>query len=264
MKTGDRLNKLILKAIIGTVSCLFIGCATLSKEECLKGEWRAIGYQDGVKGYDMQRLEKHEKACSDYGVKPEIARYQEGRKVGLAYYCTSSQKAAKSSEEERKNDQGDWLAIGFYNGKQGEPLSKLKYYVENCSQHDIQVDMDIYQTGWHDGITQYCTSENGYKVGSAGKNYDNACPEHLAGAFLDQYIAGLSSRLSSIENNMDFKLSSANRLANQLEMTDDKEARKSLRNQLQSERTGYSRAMQEHRDITNLYNKAQRLRIRVK
>jgi hypothetical protein len=264
MCINNKLNKLVPIITLGAMSYFSIGCATLSKEECLKGEWRVVGYKDGVKGYEMERLEKHEKACKDYGVKPEVARYQEGRQAGLSYYCTSSQKVAKSSEEESKTDQGDWLAIGFNNGKRGDSLNRMQEYVQNCNQYDIQVDTVTYQMGWHNGIIQYCTPENGFEVGQAGKNYDDACPTHLAGAFLDQYIAGLNSKLSSIENSMNSTHSSIENAINELEGTADKEKRKSLRSTLSSYQSEYSNFMQEHRNITNLYNKAQRMRMQIK
>lgn len=264
MMINHKLNKTVAIVTFGAISYFLVSCATLSKEECLKGEWRIVGYKDGVKGYDMKRLERHKKACKDYGIKPEITPYQEGRKAGLTYYCTDSQKVAKSSEAESKMDQGDWLAIGFNRGKRGDPPSYMQNYVQNCSKYDIQIDTETYQTGWRKGIIQYCTPENGYEVGKAGKDYHDACPAHLAGAFLDQYIAGISSKLSSIENSMDHESSSIEYIINQLEATTDKEARKSLRSNLSSTRSNYNRLIRQHRDIANLYNKAQRMRMRVR
>jgi hypothetical protein len=264
MYINNKLNKLVSIITLGAMTYFLISCATLSKEECLKGEWRVIGYKDGVKGYEMERLEKHEKACKDFGVKPEVTRYQEGRQAGLSYHCTSSQPAAKLSEEESKTDQGDWIAIGFNNGKRGDPLNDMQNYIHNCSQYNIQLDTVNYQLGWHNGIVQYCTPENGFKVGRAGKDYNNACPDHLAADFLDQYIVGLNSYLSFIENSMDSNRFSIENTINELERTTDKEKRKSLRGTLSSYQSEYSSLMQQHRTIANLYNKAQRMRMRIK
>ena len=242
-----------------------MGCATLSKEECLRGEWRVIGYKDGVKGYNMEeRLEKHEKACKDYGVKPEIARYQAGRQAGLSYYCAASQEAAKSSEQESKTDPGDWLAIGFNNGKRGDSLNQMYSYINNCKSYNIQLDTEKYQQGWHQGIVQYCTPGNGFEIGQAGKDYNDVCPSNLAGAFLDQYIAGLDSKLSLIEDDIDSNNSAAEETINQLEETTDKETRKSLRSTLSSYRTKYNDLKKEYRRINNLYNQAQRMRMQFK
>ena len=74
-------------------------------------------------------------------------------------------------------------------------------------------------------------------MGQAGEDYDDICPSHLAGAFLDQYIAGLDSKLSLIEDDIDSNTAAAEDTINQLEETTDKETRKSLRSTVSSYRT---------------------------
>ena len=83
------MKKKLIAVMLINISVM--GCATLSKEECLKGEWRVIGYKDGVKGYQMERLEEHEEACKEYGIKPEITYYQ----AGLSYYGAASVLSSK-------------------------------------------------------------------------------------------------------------------------------------------------------------------------
>lgn len=63
-------------------------CATMSQEECLRGDWRAVGYGDGVDGRAMSRIDDHAKACAKTGVTPDLALYTEGREEGLKRYCT--------------------------------------------------------------------------------------------------------------------------------------------------------------------------------
>ncbi|NJO15899.1 MAG: DUF2799 domain-containing protein [Thioploca sp.] len=264
MLINNKLTKLVAIVAIEAITCFSTGCATLSKEECLKGEWRVIGYKDGVKGYDMERLEKHEKACKDYSVKPDVTHYQAGRQAGLTYYCASSQGAAKLSEAESKTDQGDWLAIGFNNGKRGDRLGHMQDYIQDCKQYNIQLDSENYQLGWYKGIVQYCTPENGFEVGQSGEDYDGVCPPHLASAFLDQYLAGLDSKLSSIENDIDSMHLSIKDTINQLEETTDKEKRKSLRSTLDSHQSDYNKLIQKHRKIIRLYNRTQRMLMQLK
>ncbi|BAP58117.1 hypothetical protein THII_3820 [Thioploca ingrica] len=67
-----------------------MGCATLSKEECLQGDWKSIGYRDGTHGYNLTQIEQHQKACADYHVVPDLNAYQAGRDEGLLVYCTPS------------------------------------------------------------------------------------------------------------------------------------------------------------------------------
>jgi hypothetical protein len=64
------------------------GCASLSKEECLGGDWERIGYTDGAAGRSASRIHDHNKACSDYRIAPDITAYRIGRAAGLEQvYC---------------------------------------------------------------------------------------------------------------------------------------------------------------------------------
>lgn len=70
-------------------SLLFLqSCATMSKNECLSGDWRTIGFEDGAKGYGRERIGEHRQACVDYGVAPDLAAYQQGYEQGLLSFCT--------------------------------------------------------------------------------------------------------------------------------------------------------------------------------
>jgi len=66
---------------------LFSGCATMSKDECLVGNWYDVGYRDGIAGYTAARIVDHQKACAAYGVAPEPNAYYQGRDAGLQVYC---------------------------------------------------------------------------------------------------------------------------------------------------------------------------------
>ena len=67
---------------------LLSGCATLSKQECMVGDWQTIGYNDGVAGYHSDRLASHTKACAKAGVAPDYQAWERGRQSGLKQYCT--------------------------------------------------------------------------------------------------------------------------------------------------------------------------------
>lgn len=73
--------------VLGSITVILHGCATLSKEECLHGDWKTIGYNDGAQGYPRGRLSEHQQACTEYGIKPDLAAYQAGHADGLVYYC---------------------------------------------------------------------------------------------------------------------------------------------------------------------------------
>lgn len=70
------------------VSLLLTGCATLSKQECLTGNWEAIGFSDGAAGRSAERLNSHNKACAKVNVAPDYQAWERGRQAGLKQYCT--------------------------------------------------------------------------------------------------------------------------------------------------------------------------------
>lgn len=76
------------------VSCFFVAiisqlgaCATLSKDQCKVGDWRAIGKTDGEYGRPMDYFEKHKSACKEHNIKANTALYKQGRNEGLKSYC---------------------------------------------------------------------------------------------------------------------------------------------------------------------------------
>jgi hypothetical protein len=64
------------------------GCATMSQEACLQGDWAGVGFKDGEAGRPQSRLDDHAKACAKAGVVPEAAPYFAARDQGLKLYCT--------------------------------------------------------------------------------------------------------------------------------------------------------------------------------
>ena len=74
-------------AILGSIY-LLSACATLTKQECMVGDWQAIGYNDGVAGYYSDRLSSHAKACAKTSVTPDYQLWERGRQLGLKQYCT--------------------------------------------------------------------------------------------------------------------------------------------------------------------------------
>ena len=64
------------------------GCASLSKEECLSGNWKQIGYNDGARGGDASNnLRSHSKSCAEHGVSINNDAYYAGHKEGLKKFC---------------------------------------------------------------------------------------------------------------------------------------------------------------------------------
>ncbi|MBN2759075.1 MAG: DUF2799 domain-containing protein [Rhodobacteraceae bacterium] len=71
------------------VMLLLAGCATLSEEDCLTGDWAGIGQRDGASGQvAAAQFARHVKACEKAGVIPDRAAWQRGYAQGLQGYCT--------------------------------------------------------------------------------------------------------------------------------------------------------------------------------
>ncbi len=64
------------------------GCTTLSREECLIGDWYGIGVQDGAAGYSLERLAEYRQACAEYRIRPDRDAYRAGWEEGVRDYCT--------------------------------------------------------------------------------------------------------------------------------------------------------------------------------
>jgi hypothetical protein len=76
----------VLGAAVAVVS--LAGCATISQEACLQGDWFRVGLKDGEAGRAQSRLDDHAKACAKAGVVPDSALYFQARDQGLKFYCT--------------------------------------------------------------------------------------------------------------------------------------------------------------------------------
>lgn len=84
------MRSVVVGALVFAAGLTVAACATLSEKECLQGDWRTIGYMDGVDGRPMSRIENHAKACQKSGVTPDMSLYVQGRDQGLRRYCTEA------------------------------------------------------------------------------------------------------------------------------------------------------------------------------
>lgn len=74
-------------AILTIVVAGLSGCATMSGDECVTSDWAGIGFEDGVRGYTVDRISRYRKACAKHGVTPDLTAYLGGRDQGLLEYC---------------------------------------------------------------------------------------------------------------------------------------------------------------------------------
>lgn len=84
------MSRLLMVALALFGALLLASCATLTKEQCQAGDWRAIGFNDGSRGRPVGYVSNHVDACAEYGISLDNALYQAGRSDGLRSYCRLS------------------------------------------------------------------------------------------------------------------------------------------------------------------------------
>lgn len=84
------IRSLIVAALLAGAAVVTVSCASMSKEDCLKADWRAVGDRDGGRGASSLKIDAYAKACAKVGVTPDAMLYDQGRDQGLVRYCTES------------------------------------------------------------------------------------------------------------------------------------------------------------------------------
>lgn len=82
-----RARRISCRGLVLIILCFLAGCATLSREQCERGDWYGIGMVDGQEGVPASRLADHVRACGKYGLQPDDRQYQLGYDRGLEDYC---------------------------------------------------------------------------------------------------------------------------------------------------------------------------------
>lgn len=86
MAAGGYRSALAGLALLGVLG-LLAACTGLSPETCAAGDWRAIGYTDGLKGRGEDVFEDHVRSCARSGVTADKAAWSAGNAAGLKQYC---------------------------------------------------------------------------------------------------------------------------------------------------------------------------------
>ena len=63
------------------------GCASMSEEECLLGDWYTVGFADGARGAQAETVGRYRRECAQHGVTVDVATWQDGRAAGLVEFC---------------------------------------------------------------------------------------------------------------------------------------------------------------------------------
>lgn len=99
----------------------------------------------------------------------------------------------------------DWYTIGYEDGANGQPDTRIGSHREACAKHGVTPDLRDYQDGHSEGLLTFCTPRNGFNRARTGYQYNGICPPSLEPEFLDGYDAGrqiyqVASEVSSLED----------------------------------------------------------------
>jgi hypothetical protein len=112
----------------------------------------------------------------------------------------------------------DWRLIGYQDGVAGKSAAVVGTYREDCAKHAVVPDLDAYRAGREEGLQQYCTVDNGYRLGNTGRGFAAVCPAALAQGFRDAYDAGRELYLArSAVNNTHSNINSRKQTLSDLE-----------------------------------------------
>ena len=84
----------------------------------------------------------------------------------------------------------DWRTIGFEDGSMGYTADRLGNHRKACAKHGVAPDFELYQTGWRQGVRQFCQPARGFNLGTSGGRYNGVCPGDLEPAFVDAFNTG--------------------------------------------------------------------------
>lgn len=73
-------------AVVASLS--LSGCATLNKNECQTVDWEQLGLQNGQSGQPQTYIAEHQKACAEYKLPVDTAKWEAGWQKGIRNYCT--------------------------------------------------------------------------------------------------------------------------------------------------------------------------------
>lgn len=84
----------------------------------------------------------------------------------------------------------DWSAIGYSTATKGLSVRTFDKYKEQCGKLP-ETALTTYLDGFTKGVTEYCTYDNGFLLGSKNVNKPESCPLELRAEFMRGYNQGL-------------------------------------------------------------------------
>jgi Protein of unknown function (DUF2799) len=104
----------------------------------------------------------------------------------------------------------NWYALGVEDGRKGYTADRITKHREACASVNVIPDEGAYLAGRTEGLREYCTPQNAFVEGLAGREYRSVCPLEVSGVFTRNHRAAYSvykarNDLQSVENDIDNK-----------------------------------------------------------
>lgn len=152
-------------------------CATISKGQCMAGDWSGAGLRDGRDG--LSRVGAVAEECAKHGGAPDPAGYERGRLRGAFERCTGG------------GPIDTWATIGLRDGRSGGRPEQMTAYAGACGQQGVATDPLAYEDGRLKGVLEYCTPTGGFRAGMRNVAYTGVCPARLEADFRRGHADGL-------------------------------------------------------------------------
>ena len=104
----------------------------------------------------------------------------------------------------------DWYTLGVEDGRKGYTTDRIHKHRKACERVRVMPDEVAYFAGRTEGLGEYCTPENAFVEGLAGREYRGVCPPAVDRIFARNHRAGYAvykarDNLQSVENKIDSK-----------------------------------------------------------
>ncbi len=98
--------------------------------------------------------------------------------------------SACATLDEGECETANWYELGVKDGEKGRKESTYTTYRKDCSEYNIDVNVEEYRTGWQSGIVSYCDADNAFILGIDGNRGINYCPLDLRDSFSSAHSLG--------------------------------------------------------------------------
>jgi hypothetical protein len=95
--------------------------------------------------------------------------------------------------------ESDWFELGRRDGAIGKPL-QIQSHKARCGKDLSAANENLYVQGYNNGLSEYCSPDNGFAIGRSGGNPSKICPAPLDTHFFAAVRKGIKARQAEETN----------------------------------------------------------------